>query len=434
MEMSLNLYESKGVHESEAPPCYSSLSASAGLQNETVSNFVFAKNYPNSSTCTEQNSFKSAQKDGSLGSTSSKPMTRTRKEFEIPNKVPHFHSHYTAAASPKTYHQTGHFSSSANSRHNVFPHINHRPNTSTSYRPNDRVSNVNDRSLVGDKLSSRESELPKEITRGPRCYQNNSHQQSSVVKDEFAIPICRERYNLPDFQTEYESAKFYMIKSFNEDDIHKGIKYDVWTSTPSGNKKLNTAFLDAEAKLSQTGTNCPVFLFFSVNASGQFVGVAEMLGPVDFKKDMSFWKLDKYNGFFPIRWHIIKDVPNRLFRHITLQNNENKCVTFSRDTQEIGLKEGLEMLKIFKRYPATTCLLDDFDFYENREKLFPCQRSTERARPEQEVYSNNNYHHNNVKAREKKREMQSSGNKHVTNLVSLTKNLSLNPSGQRGYR
>lgn len=104
------------------------------------------------------------------------------------------------------------------------------------------------------------------MTRGPRCNQNNSHQQSSVVKDDFAIPICRERYNLPDFQTEYETAKFYMIKSFNEDDIHKGIKYDVWTSTPNGNKKLNTAFLDAEAKLSQTGTNCPVFLFFSVSS------------------------------------------------------------------------------------------------------------------------------------------------------------------------
>lgn len=51
------------------------------------------------------------------------------------------------------------------------------------------------------------------------------------------------------------------------------------------------------------------------------------------------------------------------------------------------------MLKFFKSYPAMTCLLDDFDFYENREKLFCCQRSTERTRPEQEVYSNNNYHH-----------------------------------------
>lgn len=83
----------------------------------------------------------------------------------------------------------------------------------------------------------------------------------------------------------------------------------------------------------------PRFILLSnqVNASGQFVGVAEMLGPVDFKKDMKFWKLDKYNGFFPIKWHIIKDVPNHLFRHITLQNNENKPVTFSRDTQEVIL-------------------------------------------------------------------------------------------------
>lgn len=74
-----------------------------------------------------------------------------------------------------------------------------------------------------------------------------------------------------------------------------------------------------------------------VNASRQFVGVAEMLGPVDFKKDMKFWKLDKYNGFFPIKWHIIKDVPNNKFVHIILQNNDNRPVTFSRDTQEVNL-------------------------------------------------------------------------------------------------
>ena len=74
-----------------------------------------------------------------------------------------------------------------------------------------------------------------------------------------------------------------------------------------------------------------------VNASGQFVGVAEMLGPVDYKKDMKFWKLDKYNGFFPIRWHIIKDVPNNQFCHIILESNENRPVTFTRDTQEVIL-------------------------------------------------------------------------------------------------
>ncbi|TKY71395.1 YTH domain-containing family protein 1 [Spatholobus suberectus] len=274
--------------------------------------------------------------------------------------------------------------------------------------------------------------MSMEMTRGPRGRYNNFLLQSSAVKDEFAITICRDQYNLSDFQTEYKTAKFYVIKSFNEDDIHKGMKYNVWTSTPNGNKKLNAAFLDAEDRLRQTGTTCPVFLFFSVNASRQFVGVAEMLGPVDFKKDMNFWKLDKYNGFFPIKWHIIKDVPNNQFVHIILPSNESKSVTFTRDTQEIGLKEGLEMLNIFKSYSAKTSLLDDFEFYEKREKLFRSQRSTKHARPEQVVSGNDNYQ-NTVKAREKKIEMQSSGTKQVS-LVKLTKNLSLNPSGKQGFR
>lgn len=72
-----------------------------------------------------------------------------------------------------------------------------------------------------------------------------------------------------------------------------------------------------------------------VNASGHFCGVAEMTGPVDFHKDMEFWQQDKWSGSFPVKWHIIKDTPNPSFRHIILENNENKPVTNSRDTQEV---------------------------------------------------------------------------------------------------
>lgn len=72
-----------------------------------------------------------------------------------------------------------------------------------------------------------------------------------------------------------------------------------------------------------------------VNASGQFCGVAEMTGPVDFYQDMDFWQQDKWSGSFPVKWHFIKDVPNPNFRHIILENNENKPVTNSRDTQEV---------------------------------------------------------------------------------------------------
>lgn len=185
-------------------------------------------------------------------------------------QAPHLHSNFTAAAPPRTYHQTGKFSSFTNPRSHVFPSrasTNYRPDTSTNFRPNGRVSGVNDRLLLGDKFRSGQSEMSMEMTRGPRGHYKNVHLQPSAVKDELAIMICRDRYNLSDFQTEYETAKFYMIKSFNEDDIHKGIKYDVWTSTPNGNKKLNAAFHDTEANLRQTGTKCPVFLFFSVSSN-----------------------------------------------------------------------------------------------------------------------------------------------------------------------
>lgn len=87
-----------------------------------------------------------------------------------------------------------------------------------------------------------------------------------------------------------------------------------------------------------------------VNASGQFCGVAEIVGPVDFNKDMNFWQQDKWSGSFPVKWHIIKDVPNTNFRHIILENNENKPVTNSRDTQEVCPPVGFTALAFFRKY------------------------------------------------------------------------------------
>jgi YTH domain-containing family protein len=58
---------------------------------------------------------------------------------------------------------------------------------------------------------------------------------------------------------------------------------------------------------------------------------------------------------------------------------------------QITLKEGLEMLRIFKSYPAKTSLLDDFDFYENREKLSRSQR-TEHTGSKKEEYNNDSHH------------------------------------------
>lgn len=187
--------------------------------------------------------------------------------------------------------------------------------------------------------------------------------------------IRTDQYNLPDFPTKYDQAFFFVIKSYSEDDIHKSIKYNVWASTPNGNKRLDSVYQDAQERMVEKGSKCPIFLFFSVNASGQFCGVAEMIGRVDFNKNMDFWQQDKWNGYFPVKWHIIKDVPNPHLRHIILENNDNKPITNSRDTQEVRFPQGLEILNIFKNYASKTSILDDFDFYESREKVMQEKRT-----------------------------------------------------------
>jgi len=133
-------------------------------------------------------------------------------------------------------------------------------------------------------------------------------------------------YNPKTFDLDPKNPKFFVIKSFSEDDIHRSIKYQIWCSTDFGNKRLDDAF----RKMNNKG---PIFLLFSVNGSGHFCGMAEMLSPVDYSSTSSVWVQDKFKGQFKVKWVYVKDVPNHQLRHIRLENNENKPVTNSRDTQ-----------------------------------------------------------------------------------------------------
>ena len=94
----------------------------------------------------------------------------------------------------------------------------------------------------------------------------------------------------------------------------------------------------------------PFMMKLEVNTSGQFVGVAEMTGAVDFEKTLEYWQQDKWNGSFSVKWHIVKDVPNNILKHIILENNENKPVTNSRDTQEVSIVQIQWLAKMVVSY------------------------------------------------------------------------------------
>ncbi|BGP14026.1 hypothetical protein JCM10213v2_001964 [Rhodosporidiobolus nylandii] len=181
--------------------------------------------------------------------------------------------------------------------------------------------------------------------------------------------VAKKGYNPGVFDLRPQNARFFVIKSYTEEDVHKSLKYEIWASTDLGNKRLDRAFRESADK-------GPIYLFFSVNASGHFAGMAQMLTPVDYSMSSNVWASDKWKGVLKVRWIYIKDVPLSALRHIRLSNTpENKPVTSSRDTQEVPYDAGLEVLRIIASYQSRTSLLQDYAWYEASSRLQQAQQA-----------------------------------------------------------
>ena len=166
-----------------------------------------------------------------------------------------------------------------------------------------------------------------------------------------------QNINIPS-NNEIIPGKFFVIKSIDEANIIRSINFKIWCSTIKGNQKLQKAFKESEKKY-------PIYLFFSVNGSGKFMGLAQMASEVEYRVNFNYWSQnDKWKGFFFVNWIYIKDIPNRIFRQITNEYNDNKPVTSSRDTQEIFTSAGIKMLKIFKDYPQESSIFDTMSLDE----------------------------------------------------------------------
>ncbi len=181
---------------------------------------------------------------------------------------------------------------------------------------------------------------------------------ASTPVDPTSLAISKG-YNPPNFDIAPANARFFVIKSYTEDDVHKSLKYEIWASTDKGNQRLDKAFRES-------ARDGPIYLFYSVNASGHFCGMAQMLTPLDYATSSNVWAQDgKWKGTFKVRWIYVKDLPNNMLRHIRLTNTQEcKPVTQSRDTQELTQEAGREVLRIMAEWTPKTSLLQDFGFYE----------------------------------------------------------------------
>lgn len=218
---------------------------------------------------------------------------------------------------------------------------------------------------------------------------HNKSNKSIVVQDQDKITDLMAKLNLkskvnpkewPLDAKKVKNSKYFVIKSFTEDDVHRAVKYKVWCSTFHGNKRLQNAWEKEERFKNQGKPFGDIFLFFSVNGSGYFCGVARMKSKViyDSEKTQNLWHVDqkneggqnsKWRGYFDIEWLYIKDVPNRQFSKIKNPWNYHRPVFHSRDCQDMPSNEGESIIKVFHNYKHDTSLFEDFEYYEKLEKL-----------------------------------------------------------------
>ena len=232
-------------------------------------------------------------------------------------------------------------------------------------------------------------------------YYNPYMQQQMLYRTE--MYICSRYRNLIDINTKNanlhekvdSNSKFFVIKSFSEEDVHKSIKYGVWSSSKNGNLTLSNAFQMTKEK------NGNVYLFFSCNGSGRYVGVARMKTSCDENRTFEFWTQDgKWTGLFDVEWLFIKDVPFKEFKEIiiTMKDGEIKPISNARDTQEIPFEQAKIMLEKISNYQNSNTILEHFEFYdmrqENYEKNMQAKKNYENQKyqqqPQQNINNNNN--------------------------------------------
>jgi hypothetical protein len=247
-------------------------------------------------------------------------------------------------------------------------------------QPSSASSNNNKRQNPNYQQNYSSSRTTNNMSNGSGSASAGGQQPITAANQEILDALKRNhQYNPKDFNLNPKGARFFVIKSYSEDDVHRSIKYNIWCSTEHGNKRLDTAFREREGK-------GPIYLFYSVNASGHLCGMAEMMSPLDYEHQTDVWQMsNKWQGKFEVKWIYVKDVPNQQFRNIRLENNDNKPVTNSRDTQEIPYEKGKLMLKTMHMYRDKTSIFDDFQYYESKQA-----EETTTKQPTNNDYDNNN--------------------------------------------
>ena len=180
-----------------------------------------------------------------------------------------------------------------------------------------------------------------------------------LAKIRMSLPSC---VNVNDSHADFSNlrdAEFFVVRSTCDDDIHKAIKYGVWTSTHVTNLHLNETLERCQKK------GVPLFIIFTVVNSNQFCGIAQMTSPVDFEKIFDYWWEDlKWSGLFSIKWVYIRDVSHSELSTVAF-NKTN--ITLLKDGERVPFEAGKQVLEIFQKKNVASNIFEVFSFMDVRE-------------------------------------------------------------------
>ncbi|KDO22077.1 hypothetical protein SPRG_12063 [Saprolegnia parasitica CBS 223.65] len=174
------------------------------------------------------------------------------------------------------------------------------------------------------------------------------------------------------------TCRYFVLKTFSEADVHKSIKYGIWTSTYISNHFLDAAF--------GRDLSCmrPILFFFSVCGSKHFCGIARMTSGLHSDRNFLLWEKTKYEGYFNVEWLVVKDVPNHALKTIVLPN-DGKNITSVRDCDEIPFNEASEFMQRFVAYEGATSLLEDMEHYDTLQRALETKRGLINVPPTADV-------------------------------------------------
>ncbi len=151
-------------------------------------------------------------------------------------------------------------------------------------------------------------------------------------------------------------AAFYVIRSKNYEDVHKSIKYGVWTSSKYNNKR----FADA---ITQKKT---IYFLFTVMNSNKFVGIAKVVEGPFMNAEFPYWgEIGKWIGVIRVEWLCIRDL---FFDNVTHIKYEDQCAYDWKDGFDLPTDVGYLLAKMISKVEQQGVILKYFNKYDNSEK------------------------------------------------------------------